>query len=293
MSLAGAQHKLAIVLRDEELFEPVGAKPSTHILKPDSVDPDYPHTAVNEYFTMRLAGTLKVGVPNTLRRYVPSPIYVVERFDRKTKGTDVERLHLIDACQALNLDRQFKYREGHVGRLRELAEKCTPAAIARINLFRWLVFNMLVGNSDAHLKNISFLVDAAGLRLAPFYDLLAVGVYGTQTFGKKEWPHMPLAFPVEDAKTFHEVSRETLIEAGKSLGLRADTAARILSEVTDRIDPAARGLLAEIEEENRKLSNGPAGKILGGELRCLRAIVEIVIRDSVPKLKKTTLQVPS
>lgn len=288
MSLAGAQHKLAIILRGEELFEPVGANPSTHILKPDSVDPDYPHTAINEYFTMRLAGALKVGVPSTLRRYVPSPIYIVERFDRKAKGDYVERLHLIDACQALNLDRQFKYREGAVGRLRELAEKCNPAAIARLNLFRWLVFNVLVGNSDAHLKNISFLVDATGLRLAPFYDLLAVGVYGTPAFGKKEWPQVPLAFPIEDATTFHEVSRGTLIEAGKTLGLRADTAARILNEVADRIEAAARNLLAEIEEENRKLSNGPAGEMLGGELRCLRAIIEIVIRDSVSRLKKTS-----
>jgi len=286
MSLAGAQHKLAMVLRGEELFEPMGSTPSTHILKPDNVDPDYPHTVANEYFTMRLAGALKVGVPGTLRRYVPSPIYVVERFDRKTKGEETERLHLIDACQALNLDRQFKYREGAVERLRELAGKCTPAAVARINLFRWLVFNMLVGNSDAHLKNISFLVDATGLRLAPFYDLLAVGVYGTQTFGKKEWPHIPLAFPVEEATTFDEVSRGTLIEAGKSLGLRADTAARILDDVTGRIDPAARSLLAEIEDENRSLSAGPAGQMLGGELRCLRAIIEIVIRDSVLKLTK-------
>lgn len=35
MSLAGAQHKLAVVLHDDELFEPAGATPSTHILKPD------------------------------------------------------------------------------------------------------------------------------------------------------------------------------------------------------------------------------------------------------------------
>lgn len=228
----------------------------------------------------------KVSVPNTLRRYVPSPIYIVERFDRKAKGDHVERLHLIDACQALNLDRQFKYREGTVERLRDLAEKCTPAAVARLNLFRWLAFNVLVGNSDAHLKNISFLVDATGLRLAPFYDLLAVGVYGTPAFGKKEWPHVPLAFPIGDATTFHEVSRGTLIEAGKSLGLRADTAVRILDEIADRIEAAARDLLAEIEEENRELSDGPAGATLGGELRCVRAIIEIVIRDNVARLTK-------
>ena len=48
MSLAGAQHKLAVVLQDGALFEPAGATPSTHILKPDHPDEDYPHSVINE-----------------------------------------------------------------------------------------------------------------------------------------------------------------------------------------------------------------------------------------------------
>jgi len=40
MSLAGAQHKLAVVLQDGALFEPAGATPSTHIIKPDHPDSD-------------------------------------------------------------------------------------------------------------------------------------------------------------------------------------------------------------------------------------------------------------
>ncbi len=35
MSLAGAQQKLAIVMLDGQIFEPTGARASTHILKPD------------------------------------------------------------------------------------------------------------------------------------------------------------------------------------------------------------------------------------------------------------------
>ena len=40
MSLAGAQHKLAVVLADDALFEPAGAFASAHILKPDHPDQD-------------------------------------------------------------------------------------------------------------------------------------------------------------------------------------------------------------------------------------------------------------
>ena len=42
MSLAGAQHKLPVCLRDGELFEPIGRQSSTHILKPDSHVDGYP-----------------------------------------------------------------------------------------------------------------------------------------------------------------------------------------------------------------------------------------------------------
>lgn len=77
MSLAGAQHKLAVVLQEGALFEPAGATPSTHILKPDHPDEDYPHSVINEWFVMRLAQRLGLDVPNVHRRYVPSPVYLV------------------------------------------------------------------------------------------------------------------------------------------------------------------------------------------------------------------------
>ena len=64
MSLAGAQHKLAIVVKDGELFEPAGATPSTHILKPNHPDVEYCHSVLNEWFVMRLANRLGLDVPD-------------------------------------------------------------------------------------------------------------------------------------------------------------------------------------------------------------------------------------
>ena len=48
MSLPGAQQKLAIIMTDGKLFEPTGARASTHILKPDVLSEHYPCSAVNE-----------------------------------------------------------------------------------------------------------------------------------------------------------------------------------------------------------------------------------------------------
>ena len=64
MSLAGAQHKLAVVLDNGTLFESVGARPSPHMLKPDHPDPDYPHSVANEWFVMRLARKIGLDVPD-------------------------------------------------------------------------------------------------------------------------------------------------------------------------------------------------------------------------------------
>ena len=157
MSLAGAQHKLAVVLQDDALFEPAGATPSTHILKPDHPDEGYPHSVINEYFVMRLAKRLGLDVPEVHRRYVPSPVYLIDRFDRIPDGQSWQRRHVIDACQLLGLDRSFKYSQGSMESLAALANACRSPAVARARLFGWLVFNVLVGNSDAHLATLGWL----------------------------------------------------------------------------------------------------------------------------------------
>jgi len=45
------------------------------------------------------------------------------------------------------------------------------------SLLQWTVFNYLIGNADAHGKNISMLFTTQGPRLAPFYDLLSTAIY--------------------------------------------------------------------------------------------------------------------
>ena len=218
MSLAGAQHKLAVVLQEGDLFEPAGATPSTHLLKPDHPDADYPHSVVNEWFIMRLAKRLSLDVPEVHRRYVPSPVYLIDRFDRIPDAQGWQRRHVIDACQLLGLDRSFKYSQGSMESLAALANACRSPAVARSRLFAWLVFNVLVGNSDAHLKNLSFLVSHEGIQLAPFYDLLSVATYDSTAYDKKSWPTQTrLAWPIQGVSHFSAINRAFILEAGATL----------------------------------------------------------------------------
>lgn len=282
MSLAGAQHKLAVVLENNALFEPAGATPSTHILKPDHPDKDYPHSVINEWFVMRLAKRLGLDVPEVHRRYVPAPVYLIDRFDRFQDAQGWQRRHVIDACQLLGLDRSFKYSQGSMENLAALANACRSPAVARSRLFGWLVFNVLVGNSDAHLKNLSFLVSDEGVQLAPFYDLLSVATYDSRAYDQKGWPaETQLAWPIHDVQRFSEVSRRLLLEAGASLNLVRGTAERLLENLRRRTVSEAVALYAEVAAENAQLalSRPELQAKLTGESRCLRAIVHTIIKE--------------
>lgn len=287
MSLAGAQHKLAVVLQHGALFEPAGATPSTHILKPDHPDEDYPHSVINEWFVMRLAKRLGLDVPDVHRRYVPSPVYLIDRFDRIPKGQGWQRRHVIDACQLLGLDRSFKYSQGSVENLAALANACRSPAIARSRLFGWLVFNVLVGNSDAHLKNLSFMVSHEGVQLAPFYDLLSVATYDTPAFDKKGWPeHTRLAWPILGARQFSDINRDLLLEAGASLNLAKGTAERLLENLRSRAVQEAEKLYAEVETENVRIAHvhPDLPLTMAGESRCLRAILHTVLKEMTKQI---------
>lgn len=288
MSLAGAQHKLLVVYTadSQALSEPVGATASTHLLKPDHPDRQaYPHSVINEYFTMTLAQRVGLRVPQVWRRYVPQPVYLVQRFDRVIQDDGhVSRRHIIDACQLLNRSHQFKYR-GDLQDLRSIIDLCRQKLLTRQRLWRWLVFNVLVGNHDNHLKNLSFSVGAQGIDLAPHYDLLSTAAYHTAAMAgdAANWPYPPLAIALGNATSFHTATRQALVDAGQELGLGRAQITRELDALVTRLPAAAQALLTDIERSNASLP--PATReTTGGELRLLRTIVHVVIAQMAGKL---------
>lgn len=249
MSLAGAQHKMLVVLKGADLYEPVGATPSTHILKPDHPDRDtYPASTYLEWLTMRLAGAARLEVPPVYLLHVPEPVYLIERFDRRFDAKAllpetcleppvVARVHVIDACQLLNKSRVFKHAGASMQALREVVQACGDELTLPVRLFRWLVFNLLVANDDCHLKNLSFVVTPDRVELAPHYDLLATGAYHTRAFADEHgtWPAVPLAVRLSDQVTrFDQVTPDAVLHAAQVLGLPPSVAKRAAREVVSR-----------------------------------------------------------
>ncbi len=284
MSLAGAQQKLPVVLtNDGLLFEPVGAHASTHILKPDSTSDYYTHSVVNEWFCARVAQVVGLPVPPVFLRCVPAPVYIIERFDRRIAGDTVERLHVLDATQLLSLAAGMKYGENGLHALTKVIALCRAKAPARVALFRWVVFNLLIGNNDAHLKNLSIFAGREGYALTPHYDLVSTAAWAGPDrvgAGGSAWPDVPLSFPIGNANRFSEVKRAEVIEFAGGLGIPQATARRYLDRMVQAIVPAAEKIHAEYEAR----TDMPA-HLRAGQIRMLRAIRHLPISTMAAKLR--------
>jgi len=185
LSLAGAQDKLPVVLDTDGMRTglPLNGSPSTHILKPPIAGVD--GSVFNEAFCMALAGAIKLDVARTEIRAIadgaqPRHYLLVERYDRYT-GVLRLRLHQEDFCQALAIVPEHKYQnEGGPGLTQAFAllrSATRPSAPQTLKLLDFVVFNVLIGNHDAHGKNFSLLYTPAGVVLTPLYDALCTAVY--------------------------------------------------------------------------------------------------------------------
>jgi len=148
-----------------------------------------------EHATLELARRAGIDASGTqLERVGENDVLMVKRFDREWNGVGYLRHRLVSALTVLDAE------EGDVDRGRwsyllladELRRWSTRPQRDLRGLFRRMVFNACVSNTDDHPRNHALVRQADGWRLAPAYDLvpqaavaqerrdlaLAVGEYG-------------------------------------------------------------------------------------------------------------------
>ena len=177
LSLAGAQDKLPVIVHNNGICLPLGDIPSTHILKPE---PDrFPGLAANEIFCMTLAQAVGLNAPNTEYRPIgKKSCILVQRYDRATdEDGSTTRLHQEDFCQALGFPPERKYQAEGGPMLSDcislLRDWSTAPVLDIPSFINGLIFNVLIGNADAHGKNYSLLYSGGERRLSPYYDLVS------------------------------------------------------------------------------------------------------------------------
>jgi serine/threonine-protein kinase HipA len=264
-SLAGAQAKTALLLDGSRWGVPSGAIPTTHILKPAVAGFD--DHDLNEHLCLdaaRRAGL--IAARSTIAQFADETAVVVTRYDRRS-GADgvIARVHQEDLCQALGIAPSDKYQNERgptPAQIVRLLRNAMPPRVGEDAVRRFadaLIWNWLIGGTDAHAKNYSILLAGDQARLAPLYDIASALPYGTHErklrlamkIGasyevypqRNRWPDaardlgLDAGALVDRARELARIAPEALADAASAREVKAlnrDLPRRLLDLVTDR-----------------------------------------------------------
>ncbi|HEY1745799.1 MAG TPA: type II toxin-antitoxin system HipA family toxin [Xanthobacteraceae bacterium] len=244
-SLPGAQPKTALLFEDGRWGIPSGRMPTTHILKPPTGE--YDGHAENEHLCLRLAAALgMITARSDVKWFEDEVAIVIERYDRLRTAAGLIRVHQEDFCQALSVHPSRKYEnEGgpgarasaellrtFSGRPQEDADRFTDA----------LIFNWLIGGTDAHAKNYSLLIGAEGrARLAPLYDVASILPYDF------DLQKVRLAMKIGGTYRLRDIGPRQWVKLAADLRLKAD-------EVVERVRGMAGGLPDHVSDVERQVA---------------------------------------
>lgn len=271
-ALPGYQRKIALTRLDGQWASGHGSIASTHILKPARAEDE--RALHCEDYTIALARTIGLSNFDTWVEDIGgAPTLVIERYDRKIVGGDVQRLHQEDTAQALSLpwhnDSKFERYDSRAN-LRAIAgllDADRPvfdkgeADVER--LLRYITFTVAVGNTDAHAKNFSIIKPESGRPLlAPLYDAAPISL---SYDGRRE-----LAMLIAGESYQPNVTKDHLVSEALAWGVSENRARGIVNDTLDHITEATRTVPAHpsiaaqvpgfIRQQSRNLAAGdPAG----------------------------------
>lgn len=239
LSIAGLQDKMLLVrIGGGQWARPVHGFPSTHILKVD--DRLHRGLVVAEHTCLQVAREAALPAASSeLVRFGDLWTLVVERFDRINQGSGgVRRVHQEDACQALGIDLERTHGSGKY----ETGRGPSLAAIAEIlaawgddeqllRLLDQLVFTVLIGDADAHGKNISLMHPRPGhVTLAPLYDTVPTAL----------WPNLrtQAAMSVGAAVDLAQIDTGDIAREAARWGLSPTTASSRIAATVANVEAA-------------------------------------------------------
>lgn len=244
LSLTGASGKVGLYYAQNQnaWYLPQGTAPSTHIVKLSHVRLD--NIIANERLALRTAELCGISVPesfimNTGTGRDQDLLFATKRYDRifSPKAQTINnlprpyRLHQEDFAQAMGIYASQKYESGNAGYMKsmfEILRKHSADPITDMtSLWDMIVFNYLIGNTDAHVKNFSLLYssDWRSIRLAPAYDIISTVVYDQST--------RDMAFGIGGVHSLDEITLDSFRSAAHEVGIGERMAMQRLEKLCD------------------------------------------------------------
>lgn len=194
-----------------------------------------------------------------------------ERFDRIIDATSrcigedraPHRLHQEDFAQAMGVVSEHKYEEkgrrSYTVRIAETIRLYSSDPLADLQEFwRGLVFNFIIGNCDAHLKNYALLrsADWKNLRLAPFYDLLGTSYY--------EGLSTELAMRIGGVAKLEKIDSDAFERQAQEMGLPVSWAMAEASRIIVASEGAVESAAAQLGAQDVVAAQEVAERLLPG-----------------------------
>ena len=234
LSISGVQVKYSLTLRDEKLK--LTEKGGTYIIKPVPYGPfrNMESIPANEHLTMQIAGQVfKINTPpNALLNYGnDEPTYIVKRFDVLSDGRKLLQEDFAQLANKTeeNVGKNYKYDLSYE-EIAELMKNYIAAYPVEIEkYFSLILFNYLVGNGDAHLKNFSvFRNEKFGdYILTPAYDLVNTNLH-VPTEGDTALELFKNGFVTDAFKAGSKYTKEDFFVFGKRIGIKEERANKII-----------------------------------------------------------------
>lgn len=248
ISLAGAQEKTALLWRDGQWYKPLGATPTTHILKPRigrlANGIDLSNSVENEHYCLNVCAALGLPVAKTrIGDFDNSTALVVERFDRQwTSDGRLLRLPQEDCCQALGVPPTLKY-QGHGGpgvrQIMALLQGSDSPRKDRLMFLKAQIVFWMIAATDGHAKNFSlFLAPGGRFHMTPLYDVLSLQPVFASGGVRKSQLKLAMSIGGSGHYRIETIVRRHFQEEGKLAGLPAGAVDRVIDEVADLVEGA-------------------------------------------------------
>lgn len=240
LSISGVQLKYSLKLIGGQLE--LCEKGGEYLLKPIPVARQLHELEAapeNEHLTMQIAEQIfKINTAANGLIYFRDgqPAYITKRFDVIHDG---RRLLQEDFAQLLSRSKQthgdtFKY-EGSYEEIGHLIKRCVAASMPALEkFFKLIVFNYVISNGDAHLKNFSLIRKENGeYQLTPAYDLMSTILHSP---GESDTALSLYEGDVDSAFYQHYgfYGKPDFMEFAKRLGIVKMRSERILLEFIDK-----------------------------------------------------------
>ena len=256
ISIAGAQHKTALLFWQGAWHVPSGSTATTHILKPQigrlNEVVDLSQSVENEYFCMRFLAALGFETANTeIHDFASQRVLVVERFDRLwTPDGRLLRVPQEDCCQALAIPSARRYQaEGGPGirDLLELFKASDRPATDQANFLRAQIVFWLLGATDGHAKNFSIFLHAhGGFTRTPLYDVVSVQPNLDARQLRFSQARMAMSAGRNRHYALHTILPRHYEQTARAVGMPAETVREIMEDIAARLPRALADATADL-----------------------------------------------